>query len=84
MRGVGYRNVQECWQYISGTRHKPGGNADEPRRRARYTSALEQAEQLFRLSDRAGYETKPVLIYNGLNQAGRALVAAAAELGENL
>lgn len=40
-----------------------------------FTSATKQSEQFFRLSDQAGYETKPILLYYGLNQASRALRA---------
>jgi hypothetical protein len=40
---------------------------------------MKQSEQFFRLSDMAGYETKPILQYYGLNQAARAIVAVSAE-----
>ncbi|GAA3068577.1 hypothetical protein GCM10010464_35970 [Pseudonocardia yunnanensis] len=43
---------------------------------------MKQSEQFFRLSDLAGYETKPILLYYGLNQAARGLIAAAARPNE--
>lgn len=39
---------------------------------------MKQSEQFFRLSEQAGYETKPILQYYGLNQAARAIVAVSA------
>jgi hypothetical protein len=43
---------------------------------------MKQSEQFFRLSDQAGYETKPILLYYGLNQAARAIVAVGAAPGD--
>jgi hypothetical protein len=40
---------------------------------------MKQSEQFFRLSNAAGYETKPILLYYGLNQATRAIVGTLAE-----
>ena len=48
----------------------------EPARRATYTTALEQAEQMFRAAQSIGLETKPILLYYGLFQATRAISAA--------
>jgi hypothetical protein len=79
---VQYQSTEDCWRQIRGTRHDPQGFARERRRKLLYTSSLEQAEQYFRLSDKAGYETKPVLLYYGLNQAARAILAAAARPDE--
>jgi hypothetical protein len=42
--------------------------------------ALEQAEQMFRAAATVGQATRPVLAYYGLNQAGRAVAAAAATI----
>lgn len=48
-----------------------------PVRQATFTAALEQAEQLFRAAEGAGVMTRPISLYYGLNQAGRAIAAAA-------
>jgi hypothetical protein len=42
--------------------------------------ALEQAEQMFRAAATVGQATRPVLAYYGLNQAGRAVAAAASTI----
>jgi hypothetical protein len=46
-------------------------------RRRTYTFALEQAEQMFRAAATVGQATRPLLAFYGLNQAGRAIAAAA-------
>jgi YaaC-like Protein len=43
-------------------------------------SALEQAEQMFRAAANVGPATQPLLTYYGLNQAGRAIAAAASSI----
>jgi hypothetical protein len=63
-----------AWTTLRATRRDPPGNARLTRDRARtYVVALEQAEQMFTV----GQATRPVLAYYGLNQAGRAVAAAA-------
>jgi hypothetical protein len=73
------RSTDECWRMIRAMRHSPPGNANLPERRRLFAAAMKQAEQFFRLSDAAGHETKPILLYYGLNQASRALVATFAK-----
>lgn len=51
--------------------------ADDARRRT-YVFALEQAEQMFRAATGTGVATRPLLVFYGLSQAGRAIAAAAA------
>ena len=70
--------VDEGWRAIRAMRHQPPGNASLKPRRLLFAAAMKQSEQFFRLSDQAGYETKPILLYYGLNQAARAIVAALA------
>ncbi len=45
-------------------------------RRELFSSALEQAEQQFRAAESIGIESRPLNIYYGLAQAGRAIAAA--------
>ena len=49
-----------------------------------YVFALEQAEQMFAASRNVGQATRPVLVYYGLNQAGRAVAAAAAGRNDDM
>jgi hypothetical protein len=42
--------------------------------------ALEQAEQMFRAAVSVGPATRPLLVFYGLNQAGRAIAAAASKI----
>jgi hypothetical protein len=57
-------------------RHKPPGLAVEPDRRLVFGAALEQAEQLFATAALAGYASRPISLFYGLSQAGRAIAAA--------
>src|SRR4051794_29365487 len=71
-------SVDAGWRNIRAKRHQPPGNAFQKHRRLTFAAAMKQSEQFFRLSDQAGYETKPILLYYGLNQAARAIVAVGA------
>ncbi|NUK09406.1 hypothetical protein HRW18_15615 [Streptomyces lunaelactis] len=65
------------WGWLRRTRSAPpSAAAADPGRRKVYTSALEQAEQLFRAASTVGPATRPLLIFYGLSQAGRAIAAA--------
>jgi hypothetical protein len=77
--GNGARAV---WEQLRGTRASPppAAAADEARRRT-YVFALEQAEQMFRAAAGTGVATRPLLVFYGLSQAGRAIAAAAASAG---
>src|SRR5580692_135494 len=67
-----------AWATLRATRWDPPGNARLTSDRARtYVVALEQAEQMFRAAATVGQATRPMLAYYGLNQAGRAVAAAA-------
>lgn len=55
----------------------PGGGRDPVQRRT-HVFALEQAEQMFRAAAGTGVATRPLLVFYGLSQAGRAITAAAA------
>src|SRR5689334_20831115 len=83
MKPVKYsRSTDECWRMVRALRHMPPGNAQRKERRRLFTGSMKQSEQFFRLSDHAGYESKPILLYYGLNQAARAIVAVGVQQGE--
>jgi hypothetical protein len=66
------------WTTLRATRWKPPGAASStPARALTYVFALEQAEQMFKAAESVGQATRPLLAYYGLNQAGRAIAAAA-------
>lgn len=74
---VRYRQtVDDAWRSLRSLRHDPPPHADRGGRKALFAAALEQSEQLFRAADGVGYETKPILLYYGLNQASRAILEA--------
>jgi hypothetical protein len=67
-----------AWRYLRGMRaDPPPAAASNKDRRATFTAALEQAEQLFDAAGRAGVMTKPLQLFYGLSQGGRAIAAAA-------
>jgi hypothetical protein len=66
------------WEWLRSTRSDPPAAATASSdRRETYTFALEQAEQMFRAAAVVGPATRPLLIFYGLSQAGRAIAAAA-------
>ncbi|MDG4826406.1 hypothetical protein O7635_31535 [Asanoa sp. WMMD1127] len=72
------RATGSLWARLRATRAQPRGAAATDRhRRAVYTAALEQAEQLFRAAATVGPATRPLLAFYGLSQAGRSIAAAA-------
>jgi hypothetical protein len=48
-----------------------------------FRSALEQSEQLFRAAEEIGYESRPLLLFYGISQAGRAIAAASRRLANS-
>jgi hypothetical protein len=73
-----------AWTTLRATRWEPPGAAKAAKDRAKtYAVALEQAEQMFRAAASVGQATRPVLSYYGLNQAGRAISAAALAVGND-
>ena len=67
------------WEAVRSLRANPPSHASDKNRRATFTSALEQAEQLFLAAESVGLATRPLLIFYGLSQAGRAIAAAHAD-----
>jgi hypothetical protein len=82
-RGMQTGNEAEAvWGKLRGTRwNPPQAAAADPARRRTYVFALEQAEQMFRAAAGTGVATRPLLVFYGLSQAGRAIAAAAASAG---
>lgn len=64
-----------AWRLIRSLRHAPPGRAQSGDRRKTFDAALEQAEQLFTAAADSGTATRPILIFYGLSQAGRAVAA---------
>lgn len=70
---------ERAWSALRALRAAPPGLALKGARRRVFSSALEQAEQLFRAAATVGVATKPLLVFYGLSQAARAIAAAAAD-----
>ncbi|MFF4755215.1 YaaC family protein [Streptomyces sp. NPDC002514] len=74
-------NADEAWERLRASRWKPPGRADgTASRRKTYAAALEQTEQMFRAAAVVGPATRPLQVFYGLSQAGRAIAAAAVTL----
>lgn len=69
------------WQLLRTMRHKPPGRAAKGNRRDTFNAALEQAEQLFAAAETTGAASRPMLIFYGTSQLGRAISAASTMLG---
>ncbi len=52
-------------------------------RRKTYVASLEQAQQMFTAAASVGVATRPLLLFYGLSQGGRAIAAAAKHIGNN-
>ncbi|MET9347597.1 YaaC family protein [Streptomyces termitum] len=70
----------EAWEQLRASRATPPGRAESGARRKTYAAALEQAEQMFRAAAVVTPATRPLQIFYGLSQAGRAIAAAAVDL----
>lgn len=76
---LGLWNPQESWRAIRNLRAAPPASlaaALEGDRADVFHMALEQSEQLFRAAAAVVRESRPLLLFYGLGQAGRALAAA--------
>jgi hypothetical protein len=71
------------WRQIRALRSRPPGRAGRGDRKRVFGSALEQAEQLFTAAGGAGYASRPILLFYGLSQAGRAIAAASTAADNN-
>lgn len=72
-------SVETMWRRIRSMRHDPPGLAKRTPRRQVFAAALEQAEQLFVTSAAIEVTARPLTLFYGLSQAGRAIAAAFAE-----
>ena len=70
---------RRAWETIRSLRASPPFRAHTGSRRATFTSALEQAEQLFVAAENVGLATRPLMTFYGLSQAARAIAAAHAD-----
>jgi hypothetical protein len=73
---VGMPARSAVWGRIRAMRWQPPGRASKGDRRNVFSSALEQAEQLYTAASTVGYSSRPMLLFYGLSQAGRAIAAA--------
>ena len=86
MYAMGTMTAAEAWRDIRSLRAEPTGHLratldSDLRRRNEFHMALEQAQQQFLASQQVGYESRPLNLFYGLSQAGRALAAGATALG---
>lgn len=76
--------TEAVWEQLRATRwNPPSSAATTDERRATYVFGLEQAEQMFRAAVTVGPATRPLLVFYGLSQAGRAIAAASDAGGDN-
>ena len=73
-------DADEAWERLRASRWNPPGRAGTGSRRKTYAAALEQTEQMFRAAAVVGPATRPLPVFYGLRQAGRAIAAAAVTL----
>ncbi|MGW5609540.1 YaaC family protein [Streptomyces sp. NPDC003753] len=73
-------DAAQAWERLRASRWSPPGRADSGSRRKTYAAALEQAEQTFQAAATVGTATRPMQVFYGLSQAGRAIAAAAVTL----
>lgn len=65
-----------AWQSLRMLRAQPPGGVNSDERRAVFTAALEQSEELMRAAGDVGYSARPLPLFYSLSQAGRAVAAA--------
>lgn len=70
----------QAWETLRASRSNRPGRATQGARAKTYSTALEQAQQMFRAAEAVGPQTRSLLIFYGLSQAGRAIAAAAVDL----
>ncbi|MGW0703343.1 YaaC family protein [Streptomyces sp. NPDC002867] len=73
--------TDQAWERLRASRSNPPGKAADPgARRKTYAAALEQTGQMFRAAAVVDPATRPLQVFYGLSQAGRAIAAAALSL----
>jgi hypothetical protein len=83
---MGTMTASEAWRDIRSLRAEPAGALratldSDPRRRNEFHMALEQGQQQFLASQQIGFESRPLNLFYGLSQTGRALAAGSRALG---
>ncbi|WP_372511780.1 YaaC family protein [Carbonactinospora thermoautotrophica] len=74
----------QVWRELRGLRSTaPGAAARNDERREVFTSALEQAQQFLEAAEMAGPATRPVQVFYGLSQLGRAIAATSTALPDS-
>ncbi|WP_394798281.1 YaaC family protein [Streptomyces albidoflavus] len=64
------------WRALRELRAAPPGRATSGSRQKLFSSALEQSEQLFTAAGSVGPASRPLVLFYGLSQAGRAIAPA--------
>lgn len=87
MYSMGLMTAPESWRAIRTIRAEPQESIDrvlrsDTARRREFQMALEQAQQQFAAAERIGYESRPLNLFYGLSQAGRAIAAGSRALGQ--
>jgi hypothetical protein len=75
-------NTDLVWAALRSTRAEAPAGIKGARRKT-YIAALEQAQQMFIAAQSVGVATRPLLLFYGLSQGGRAIAAAAKSVGNN-
>ncbi|WP_444951026.1 YaaC family protein [Micromonospora ureilytica] len=75
-------NTDLVWAALRSTRAEPPTGIRGGRRKT-YVAALEQAQQMFTAAGSVGVATRPLLLFYGLSQGGRAIAAAAKHIHNN-
>ncbi|MFE0778754.1 YaaC family protein [Streptomyces sp. NPDC058861] len=68
--------TDQAWERLRASRSNPPGRASAGARRKTYAAALEQTGQMFRAAAVVDPATRPLQVFYGLSQAGRAIAAA--------
>ncbi|MGV9855548.1 YaaC family protein [Streptomyces sp. NPDC003442] len=72
-----YPPIEAVWRALRELRAVPPGYATSGSRKKLFSASLEQAEQLFMAAAGVGPASRPLLLFYGLSQAGRAIAACA-------
>lgn len=70
-------STDAVWRALRELRASPPGRATTSARKGTFKAALEQAQQLFNAAAGVGPAARPLLLFYGLSQAGRAIAACA-------
>jgi hypothetical protein len=75
-------DIDLVWAALRSTRAESPAGIKGGRRKT-YVAALEQAQQMFTAAASVGVATRPLLLFYGLSQGGRAIAAAAKHVHNN-